>query len=1025
MSDRLHGNQDDSCDNSERQPSLGLPPDFLDARSRKRELLDEMSTGWAEGRPVRAEELLPRWPTNPAGDGDVASLLFEEYQQRRDQGDDVSLADIHNRFPEHHDSLAALMRGHDVFRSVSGSCKSVPRLTLPSVGDELFGFRMRHELGRGAFACVFMAEQEHLAGRPVVLKVSALEGNEPQTLAQLQHTHIVPIYSVHDDVAAGVRAVCMPYFGGASLSAVLHAVWAETPRPTHGEQVVRALEVVQAPKWEPKRSGDTPSTPAATTPAPLAWLRANSFFRTASQLVAQLAEGLDHAHERGIYHRDIKPSNILLAVDGTPMLLDFNLAEDINTPKARASATLGGTVSYMAPEHLRALAARDPVLARKVDHRSDIYSLGMVLYEMLVGQSPFKQSASYSPIPTLIEAMAVERGGGAPSLRKKRPDAPWDLESILRKCLDPNPERRYQRAAQLAEDLQAYLGDQPLRHAPQLSRTERVRKWLRRHPRLTSSGSVATVAAVLLLTAGAALLGMRGYLRSAEHQVEANNVRQKLRLHDAGTLRALCLVNVADAHDENLRQGAEVCATTLQLFGVLDREDWANESAWKHLSDEERNRLAENTRELLLLLAWAKVRGAPDNPAVLREALALVERAEAIPGLPPTPALLEERAHYLEKLGKMAEAETIRAQAKQLLPATARDHYLLATTHVRAGRREEALKALDRAVSLNPHHYWSSVQRGLVQLDRRMFHLAAEDFSVCIGLAPKFAWGYFNRAYARDQMGAKSEAIEDYTKAIECDPNFAMAYQNRAAIWLELGQHEEALADLDRALAMGRDEAVLLASRAMALEALRRHDDSEAAIKKALARADFNAEKEKPGEDTQAIRIRWSYGFAIAARKPELARRLFEEVLTRKPEHAQALYGRGMLLAAADQAEEALPFFDRALDADRNFTHARRFRAVVLARLSRFAEALEDINVCLRAEPTSGPTLYAAACVASRIAAETPDPLAAREAVDQAIRFLDQAFRQQYGAGRVDDDPDLAFVRQLPQCRRFLKTAVK
>ena len=326
--------------------------------------------------------------------------------------------------------------------------------------------------------------------------------------------------------------------------------------------------------------------------------------------MAQLADGLDHAHERGILHRDIKPSNILLAGDGTPMLLDFNLAEDINTAKARASATLGGTVSYMAPEHLRALAARDPILARKVDHRSDIYSLGMVLYEMLVGQSPFKQSASYSPIPTLIEAMAVERGESAPSLRKRRPDAPWDLESIVRKCLDPNPDRRYQRAADLAADLEAFLHDLPLKHAPQLSRTERARKWLRRHPRLTSSGSVATVAAVLLLTAGAALLGLRDHLHSAEIQVEADDVHDKLRRHDAGTLRALCLVNVADAHDENLREGAKVCVATLNLFGVLDRTDWATDPAWKFLNTEERERLAENTRELLLLLAWARARRA-------------------------------------------------------------------------------------------------------------------------------------------------------------------------------------------------------------------------------------------------------------------------------------------------------------------------------------------------------------------------------------------------------------------------------
>ena len=86
------------------------------------------------------------------------------------------------------------------------------------MGDELFDFPLRHELGRGAFARVFLAEQTGLADRPIVLKVSAIEGDEHQTLAQLQHTNIVPIYSVHEDTRAGLRAVCMPYFGGASLS---------------------------------------------------------------------------------------------------------------------------------------------------------------------------------------------------------------------------------------------------------------------------------------------------------------------------------------------------------------------------------------------------------------------------------------------------------------------------------------------------------------------------------------------------------------------------------------------------------------------------------------------------------------------------------------------------------------------------------------------------------------------------------------------------------------------------------------
>src|SRR5581483_8940561 len=143
----------------------------------------------------------------------------------------------------HRDSLADLVRRHDLLRSVGGVSASASAgcgLRLPEVGEHLFGFRLCGELGRGAFARVYLAEQADLAGRPVVLKVSAIDGDEPQTLAQLQHTNIVPIYSVHEDAAAGVRAVCMPYFGGASLSAVLQRMRAQGPATT-AASFLRAL----------------------------------------------------------------------------------------------------------------------------------------------------------------------------------------------------------------------------------------------------------------------------------------------------------------------------------------------------------------------------------------------------------------------------------------------------------------------------------------------------------------------------------------------------------------------------------------------------------------------------------------------------------------------------------------------------------------------------------------------------------------------------------------------------------------
>src|SRR5439155_12869600 len=205
----------------------------------------ELCAGGEASQPARPEELLPRWPGNPQADPDVASLIFEDFRQRRRRGEEASLEEYDQRFPEHKDSVARLFRHDDFLRSVTGTSDcSGPALALPSVGDELFGFRLCRELGTGAFARVFLAEQVDLAGRLVVLKTSDTNGDEPQTLAQLQHTHIVPIHSVHESAQAGIRAVCMPYFGGASLSRILQRLWADSNSPASGHNFVQALAEV-------------------------------------------------------------------------------------------------------------------------------------------------------------------------------------------------------------------------------------------------------------------------------------------------------------------------------------------------------------------------------------------------------------------------------------------------------------------------------------------------------------------------------------------------------------------------------------------------------------------------------------------------------------------------------------------------------------------------------------------------------------------------------------------------------------
>jgi eukaryotic-like serine/threonine-protein kinase len=279
---------------------------FAFLRSLKRAILAEQSEDWSEGRPSTPEGLLGRWPVDPVTDPDAASVLAEDFFQRRHRGEMPSVQEYEERFPEHARSFTGLIAQRNLLCSIGGTSSSEgASLRLPDIGDEVFGFRLRDSLGRGAFTRVFLAEQAELADRPVVLKVSAIEGTEPQTLAQLQHTHIVPIYSVHEDARAGLRAVCMPYFGGASLSAVLKKVFEGQPRPAAGREFVTALGAVQSPV-PAVAAGLAPAVSAsASGQTPLKTLTRLSYVQATVWIAARLAEGLQHAHQRGVLHRDV------------------------------------------------------------------------------------------------------------------------------------------------------------------------------------------------------------------------------------------------------------------------------------------------------------------------------------------------------------------------------------------------------------------------------------------------------------------------------------------------------------------------------------------------------------------------------------------------------------------------------------------------------------------------------------------------------------------------------------------------
>jgi serine/threonine protein kinase/Tfp pilus assembly protein PilF len=1008
--------------------SLLAKIDFLAVRKAKQELLGELRSAWEAGAPVAPEELLARWPVNPQGDPDVASLLFEDYQLRCQHGEQPEPEEYGRRFPEHQPSLASLSHHQGLLHSLGVAASGGRLLVLPAVGEEVFGFRLNQELGRGSFARVYLAKQIGLADRPVVVKVSAIEGNEPQTLAQLQHTHIVPIYSVHEDVEAGLRVVCMPYFGGASLSRVLEALWAKPNLPVHGTEIaeqicnsqfaIRNLQTSGAQRTadplsnldDDDSSTKTKELPIANCQLPIAnW----TYVRACVWIVARLAEGLQHAHERGVLHRDIKPSNVLLGADGQPMLLDFNLSQNTCDKQAQAEATLGGTVAYMAPEHLRALAARDPALARQVDQRADIYGLGMVLHEVLTGRRPFDQSGSYSPMPAMIEAMAVERGRTLPSLRQHRPDVSWSLESIVRKCLAPDPAQRYQQAEHLAEDLRRYLDDRPLKYAPELSWGERIAKWIRRHPRLAMTGSVALAAALLLAGGAILLVGIRGQLLASQaraHEAEGAEARERYGNFVKRAERARCLLNTTNDLYDHLPDGITVCEQTLGYYGLLEGNRLEDHPTWQRLGREDRLQVAEDARELFQLLARARVKTAsPDSEnATLERALFLLDQAEAIGGSARGPALWEDRANYLEKLKRPEPARAARERARATPLASARDHYLMASYHAGRSQYAEALAELDQALELNRSHYWSWFNRGNCHYELRRFDLAAADFTACTALWPNFAWGHLNLALALEPLGKTQEALDAYARALKCEPELRLVHANRGSLYLHLDKPSQALDDYDRAIEHGQDDVTVHAGRGIALEKLSRSAEADAAFAQAW--------KRNPDHISSLV----GYAFAIQGRRPKEAQAAFAKVLEREPLNVRALYGYAMLLAQpARDSEQALAYLTLAIRTDPAFVAARRARANVLAHRGDWDQACQDIEWCVHAEPT-GLNLYHAACVYALMAQKRLDvPRATVEA--HALMLLGEAFRRGYGKATAAEDTDLRSLWQSPEFGRLVE----
>jgi WD40 repeat protein len=351
-------------------------------------------------------------------------------------------------------------------------------------GRQFGDFVIKEELGRGGMGIVYLAHQRSL-NRRVALKVMASGltlskrhverfRREATAAAQLRHPGIVPVHSFTE--VDGTFAFAMDYIAGRNLGEILDDLrLANGPQPAHVEGTLG---------MQPEKG----------------------YVAECALLCAQLASALAAAHGSGIAHRDIKPRNVMLDDRRQARLLDFGLAKSLDHGSISLSGEITGTAHYMSPE--QTLAKRVPL-----DHRTDIFSLGVILYELLTLRRPFDGRN----LQQIVYEICFKE---PPPVQKLNPKVPRDLVTICQKALEKDPQNRYQTAEEFEADLQRFLRWEPV-HARPAGWLSRLAKWTHRH-------RTETATALLLAAAGLAAAGIAWY-RTAERRARSDELMGKAR----------------------------------------------------------------------------------------------------------------------------------------------------------------------------------------------------------------------------------------------------------------------------------------------------------------------------------------------------------------------------------------------------------------------------------------------------------------------------------------------------------------